>query len=207
MFSFGKKSRSTRSQQKVEVFPDNMVITLIPLSRDENGDVVKSANRKIAFNFMAQEHLDLYKDVSTNSEPEYTNITVSTTIEKLENFLFVNNGDLVWSTEEDGDIPLTEKLAPQIPVKRTAKSINNKDLYDRLVATHDLDTSVENHFELIKHEQEEVNTQMYKIVLGVGIQQEEVEETELTAELVESAELNGINEPVQQEEEPIENFN
>jgi|15BtaG_2_1085339.scaffolds.fasta_scaffold00363_22 hypothetical protein len=192
-FSFGKRSIRNQRQPKAEVFPDKLVMSLMPLSRDENDEVVRSAKRKIVFNMLAQTTLELFNNVGSNDEPVFENTEIVHWVQGVDNYIFVvgDNTKVINTQGEEVSIPAT------ILVKKTSMGVNNKSLYDNLVAQYNLDTTQENHLELTIVEQQQVNSDVYSIA---PITQEEAVVEPTAEEIVEDIENMSMTEEIELEE-------
>ena len=154
--NFGSKKVSKKT--KSELFPNDAVITMLPLDTEKEGRGAK----KFQFNSKAIElmninHMDKSSGIRSNEEVTFIDENVSGTEKNY--FILVNNGPV--KCEIDGEIK-EFKLASN-RVTTGDSSIANTPWYDSLTEYYQLDNTKENYFKIIPVERTDIKVQIYQL--------------------------------------------
>ena len=154
--NFGSKKVSKKT--KSELFPNDAVITMLPLDTEKEGRGAK----KFQFNSKAIElmninHMDKSSGIRSNEEVSFIDENVSGTEKNY--FILVNNG--LVKCEIDGEIK-EFKLASN-RVTTGDSSIANTPWYDSLTEYFKLDNTKENYFKITPVERTDIKVQIYQL--------------------------------------------
>lgn len=157
MFTFGISKKNQISKNittQSALFPGKAFLVM----RQTNPERKKS-NRIFEFSPKARTELKLNFD--PKGEGQYTNTHVSFAQSSLETgkiFLFVNNADI---KNPAGQVITTERMT----VGRTTDTFSCKGLYEQLLQQHNLNPRVDHYFELVLSPQQEIQANLYELVL------------------------------------------
>ena len=152
--NFGKKTRVSKKENS-ELFPNEMVVTLLPVDADK-----KRGAKKIQFNKYAIEQLDLlHIDKQTGVE---SNTDISFVDENIDGntnfFMFVNTGPITIKGEVEQEINVAKSK-----VTKGDMSVANQPWYDAISKYYNLDGTKPGYFKLVRAPRKETSAFLYQL--------------------------------------------